>query len=48
MEKAQHRNENPADVKAAERMARLFDEIKKDNPVKSEADLDKISLNLYT
>lgn len=32
MEKAQHANENPADVKAAERMARLFDEIKKDNP----------------
>lgn len=32
MEKAQLANENPADVKAAERMARLFDEIKKDNP----------------
>lgn len=32
MEKAQHQNENPADVKAAERMAKLFDEIKKDNP----------------
>jgi hypothetical protein len=32
MEKAQHQNENPADVKAAEKMARLFDEIKKDNP----------------
>jgi type I restriction-modification system DNA methylase subunit len=32
MEKAQHANENPADVKAAEKMARLFDEIKKDNP----------------
>ena len=32
MEKAQHANENPADVKAAERMAKLFDEIKKDNP----------------
>lgn len=32
MEKAQHVNENPADVKAAERMAKLFDEIKKDNP----------------
>src|SRR5690606_28595438 len=38
MEKAQHRNENPADVKAAERMAKLFDEIKKDNPVISEDD----------
>jgi hypothetical protein len=32
MEKATHQNENPADVKAAEKMARLFDEIKKDNP----------------
>lgn len=32
MEKAQHVNENPADVKAAEKMAKLFDEIKKDNP----------------
>lgn len=31
MEKAQHANENPADVKAAVRMAKLFDEIKKDN-----------------
>ncbi|MDD4362050.1 MAG: N-6 DNA methylase, partial [Bacteroidales bacterium] len=32
MEKAQHANENPADVKAAGRMAKLFDVIKKDNP----------------
>jgi hypothetical protein len=32
MEKATHFNENPADVKAAEKMAKLFDEIKKDNP----------------
>ena len=32
MEKTQHQNENPADVKAAEKMARLFDEIKKNNP----------------
>lgn len=31
MEKAQHQNENPADVKAAEKMAKLFDAIKKDN-----------------
>jgi len=31
MEKAQHQNENPADVKAAEKMAKLFDEIKHDN-----------------
>lgn len=32
MEKTQHPRENPADVKAAEKMARLYDEIKKDNP----------------
>ncbi len=32
MEKTQHQNENPADVKAAEKMARLYDEIRKDNP----------------
>ena len=32
MEKALHQNENPADVKAAVKMAKLFDEIKKDNP----------------
>jgi len=31
MEKAQHQNENPADIKAAEKMAKLFDEIRKDN-----------------
>ena len=31
MEKATHAAENPADVKAAEKMAKLFDEIKKDN-----------------
>ena len=36
MEKTQHQNENPADVKAAERMAKLFDEIKKDNPTENE------------
>lgn len=35
MEKAQHASENPADVKAAERMALLFDRIKADNPDES-------------
>lgn len=45
MEKHQHQNENPADVKAAERMAKLFDEIKKDNP---NDDLDYLhSLNVF-
>lgn len=32
MEKATYQGENPADVKAAEKMAKLFDEIRKDNP----------------
>lgn len=32
MEKASYQGENPADVKAAEKMAKLFDELKKDNP----------------
>jgi hypothetical protein len=32
MEKATHQNENPADVRAAGKMVKLFDEIKKDNP----------------
>jgi hypothetical protein len=32
MEKTRLSNENPADVKAAERMARLFDAIRRDNP----------------
>ncbi len=32
MEKTQHQDENPADVKAAEKMAKLFDVIRKDNP----------------
>lgn len=35
MEKAQHAAENPADVKAAVRMAQLFDRIKADNPDES-------------
>lgn len=32
MEKTQHANENPADVKASEKMAKLFDAIKQNNP----------------
>ncbi|MDD4727769.1 MAG: N-6 DNA methylase [Dysgonamonadaceae bacterium] len=35
MEKAQHAAENPADVRAAVRMAQLFDRIKADNPDES-------------
>ncbi len=45
MEKTQHQNENPADVKAAERMAKLYDEIKKDNPTSSEEEVH--SLNVF-
>lgn len=45
MEKAQHQNENPADVKAAERMAKLYDEIKKDNPTESAEEVH--SLNVF-
>lgn len=43
MEKAQVQLENPADVKAAEKMAKLFAEIKKDNPDESDAH----SLNVF-
>lgn len=32
MEKATYQSENPADVKAAEKMARLYDQITKENP----------------
>lgn len=32
MEKAQHINENPADIRAASKMARIYDQIIKDNP----------------
>jgi hypothetical protein len=45
MEKAQHQSENPADVKASEKMAKLYDEIKKDNPTKTEAEVH--SLNVF-
>ena len=45
MEKTQYQNENPADVKAAEKMARLYDEIKKNNPTE---DADEVhSLNVF-
>jgi len=45
MEKTQYQSENPADVKAAERMARLFDEIRNDNPNESEE--FKHDLNIF-
>lgn len=46
MEKAQHQNENPADVKAAERMAKLYDEIKKDNPTKTAEEVHNLNVFL--
>jgi len=46
MEKTQHQNENPADVKAAEKMAKLFDEIKKDNPQDDEAFIKDLNVFL--
>lgn len=46
MEKAQHKYENPADVKAAERMAKLFDEIKKDNPTHSQQEIHNLNVFL--
>lgn len=46
MEKTQHTNENPADVKAAEKMAKLFDVIKKDNPDDSPESIHKLNIFL--
>lgn len=45
MEKAQLQNENPADIKAATKMAKLYDELRKDNPDDSEEFLK--SLNVF-
>lgn len=45
MEKAFHQDENPADVKAAVKMAKLFDEIRQDNPSDSPEFLH--SLNVF-
>jgi hypothetical protein len=46
MEKAQHQNENPADVKAAARMAKLYDEIKKDNPTETPEEVHNLNVFL--
>lgn len=46
MEKAQHQTENPADVKAAERMAKLYDEIKKDNPTQTQEQVHNLNVFL--
>ncbi|TCK82903.1 class I SAM-dependent DNA methyltransferase [Albibacterium bauzanense] len=46
MEKATYQNENPADVKAAEKMARLYDEILKDNPTQSSEEVHALNVFL--
>ena len=46
MEKAQHQNENPADVKAAEKMAKLYDDIKKDNPINTQVEVHNLNVFL--
>jgi len=46
MEKAQHQTENPADVRAAERMAKLYDDIQKDNPTKTPAEVHNLNVFL--
>lgn len=46
MEKAQIVDENPADVKAAEKMAKLYDEITKDNEIKGEEDVHALNVFL--
>ncbi len=45
MEKTAYKDENPADVKAAEKMAKLFDEIKKQNLTEDAAEVH--SLNVF-
>ncbi len=46
MEKAQLQNENPADVKAAERMGRLYDLILEDNPTKEKDQVHALNIFL--
>ena len=46
MEKAQFKIENPADVKAAEKMAKLYDEIKKDNPTNTAEEVHGLNVFL--
>jgi len=46
MEKTQIQNENPADIKAAERMGRLYDLILEDNPAENESDRHRLNIFL--
>lgn len=45
MEKSQLQSENPADIKAAERMGKLYDLILEDNPVSNDA--ERHALNVF-
>lgn len=46
MEKAQYKSENPADVKAAEKMAKLYDAIVQDNEIKNTEDIHALNIFL--
>lgn len=46
IEKAQYLAENPADVKAAEKMAKLYDQINTDNEFESEEDIHQLNVFL--
>lgn len=46
MEKTQRQSENPADVKAAEKMAKLYDEIKRDNPTETKEEVHNLNVFL--
>ena len=46
MERAQHQIENPADVKAAEKMAKLYDEIVKENTPKTHDEVHALNIFL--
>ena len=46
MEKAQVQQENPADVKAAEKMGKLYGEIKRDNPTHTPEEIHNLNIFL--
>jgi hypothetical protein len=46
IEKAKHQNENPADVRAAEKMARLYDELSKINTTKTKEETHNLNVFL--
>lgn len=46
MEKAQFKSENPADVKAAEKMAKLYDEIRKNNHTDTPEEVHQLNVFL--